>query len=121
LHLWVTTQRPIADPYLGDPGCAWGRIWARPGLDWITRHCITIALLVSLVLWVKLEMHVKTVEGIGPDQDGRSAPAHGDLVRRTGGHHRLRGRPASARLGAAPRVVCGGRLGPDDKMEEQVD
>jgi 3-oxoadipate enol-lactonase/4-carboxymuconolactone decarboxylase len=38
---------------------AWGEVWARPGLDRITRRCITIALLVSLGRWEELEMHVR--------------------------------------------------------------
>ncbi len=38
---------------------AWGEVWARPGLDRITRRCITIALLVSLGRWDELEMHVR--------------------------------------------------------------
>lgn len=49
---------------------AWGEVWARPGLDRITRRCITIALLVSLGRWEELEMHVRAAaaEDLSPDQ-----------------------------------------------------
>ncbi|MGA7172956.1 MAG: 3-oxoadipate enol-lactonase [Candidatus Dormiibacterota bacterium] len=49
---------------------AWGEVWARPGLDRITRRCITIALLVSLGRWEELEMHVRAaaVEDLTADQ-----------------------------------------------------
>jgi len=51
---------------------AWGEVWARPGLDRITRRCITIALLVSLGRWEELEMHVRAAaaEDLSPDQIG---------------------------------------------------
>lgn len=49
---------------------AWGEVWSRPGLDRITRRCITIALLVSLGRWEELEMHVRAalVEDLSPHQ-----------------------------------------------------
>jgi alkylhydroperoxidase/carboxymuconolactone decarboxylase family protein YurZ len=49
---------------------AWGDVWARPGLDRITRRCITIAILVSLGRWEELEIHIRAaaVEDLSPDQ-----------------------------------------------------
>jgi alkylhydroperoxidase/carboxymuconolactone decarboxylase family protein YurZ len=45
-------------------------VWARRGLDRITRRCITIAILVSLGRWEELEMHIwaAAVEDLSPDQ-----------------------------------------------------
>jgi 4-carboxymuconolactone decarboxylase len=38
---------------------AWGEIWTRPGLDRMTRSCITITALVALNRPEELEMHLR--------------------------------------------------------------
>jgi 4-carboxymuconolactone decarboxylase len=48
--------RPFQD-YLTD--VAWGKVWARPGLDRRTRSCLTIALLTALAAENELPMHVR--------------------------------------------------------------
>ena len=48
--------KPFQD-YLTD--VAWGKVWARPGLDRRTRSCLTIALLTALGAENELPMHVR--------------------------------------------------------------
>jgi 4-carboxymuconolactone decarboxylase len=38
---------------------AWGEVWTRPGLDRMTRSCITLTALVALGRLDELELHVK--------------------------------------------------------------
>lgn len=38
---------------------AWGAVWTRPGLDWRTRSCITLALLAGLGRAEELPLHVR--------------------------------------------------------------
>lgn len=49
---------------------AWGEVWARPGLDRLTRRLLTIALLTSLGAEHELELHLRAAldDGVGPDQ-----------------------------------------------------
>jgi 4-carboxymuconolactone decarboxylase len=58
-------DRAIAatDPFTADfqaliTRYAWGDVWARPGLDWRTRSCVTLALLSSLGSEEEFEMHL---------------------------------------------------------------
>ena len=54
-----------ATPLLNAPfvdlitGCAWGEIWTRPGLDRVTRSCITLAMLTALGRFEELPLHVR--------------------------------------------------------------
>ena len=38
---------------------AWGEIWSRPGLDRLTRRCVTLAMLAALHCDDELAMHVR--------------------------------------------------------------
>ena len=59
--------RPFQD-YLTD--VAWGKVWARPGLDRRTRSCLTIALLTALGAENELPMHLQAAirNGVTPEQ-----------------------------------------------------
>jgi 4-carboxymuconolactone decarboxylase len=59
--------RPFQD-YLTD--VAWGKVWARPGLDRRTRSCLTIALLTALAAENELPMHVRAAinNGVTPEE-----------------------------------------------------
>ncbi len=59
--------RPFQD-YLTD--VAWGKVWARPGLDRRTRSCLTIALLTALGAENELPMHVRAAikNGVTPEE-----------------------------------------------------
>jgi len=48
---------------------AWGRVWARPGLDHHTRHLITLALLAALDRREELAMHVAATVRTGVTVD----------------------------------------------------
>jgi 4-carboxymuconolactone decarboxylase len=52
--------------------CAWGEVWARPGLDRRTRSAITLALLVALRQEAELALHVRAARrnGLTPDEIG---------------------------------------------------
>ena len=39
--------------------CAWGEVWARPGLDRKTRSCITLTALIALNHHHELELHLR--------------------------------------------------------------
>ena len=54
--------RPFQD-YLTD--VAWGKVWARPGLDRRTRSCLTLALLTALRAEHEIPMHVRAALGNG--------------------------------------------------------
>jgi len=45
--------------------CAWGLIWARPGLDRRTRSCITLAILTALGRENEIAMHVRAARANG--------------------------------------------------------
>jgi 4-carboxymuconolactone decarboxylase len=49
---------------------AWGTVWARPGMDRITRHLLTIAILAALGKENELAMHIRATRntGVTPDQ-----------------------------------------------------
>lgn len=49
---------------------AWGSVWSRPGLDRVTRHLVTIAILAALGKENELAMHVRATRntGVTPDQ-----------------------------------------------------
>ena len=59
--------RPFQD-YLTD--VAWGKVWARPGLDRRTRSCLTIALLTALGAENELPMHLQAAirNGVTPEE-----------------------------------------------------
>ncbi len=44
---------------------AWGSVWARPGLDTITRHLLTIAMLATLGNHEELAMHIRATRNTG--------------------------------------------------------
>ncbi len=48
---------------------AWGRVWARPGLDQRTRHLITLAMLAALGKHDELAMHVAATVRTGVTED----------------------------------------------------
>jgi 4-carboxymuconolactone decarboxylase len=48
---------------------AWGRVWARPGLDQRTRHLITLAMLAALDRREELAMHVAATVRTGVTVD----------------------------------------------------
>ena len=48
---------------------AWGRVWARPGLDQRTRHLITLAMLAALGKHDELAMHVAATARTGVTED----------------------------------------------------
>ena len=53
-----------ADDFTGDfqeliTRYAWGEIWSRPGLDRLTRRCVTLAMLAALHCDDELAMHVR--------------------------------------------------------------
>ena len=62
LGLWMESQarNPVHDDF-SDFGTkyAFGEVWSRPGLDFRTRSCITIAILTALVRPEYLAMHLK--------------------------------------------------------------
>ncbi|HLX45487.1 MAG TPA: 3-oxoadipate enol-lactonase [Bryobacteraceae bacterium] len=39
---------------------AWGTIWTRPGLDWLTRRLLTLATTAALGRWEEFRLHVRT-------------------------------------------------------------
>lgn len=49
---------------------AWGSVWARPGLDRVTRHLLTITILAALGREHELAMHLRATRntGITPEQ-----------------------------------------------------
>ena len=49
---------------------AWGEVWARPGLERLTRSCLTIALLTALKAEGELPMHVRAAlrNGVTPEE-----------------------------------------------------
>jgi 4-carboxymuconolactone decarboxylase len=49
---------------------AWGSVWARPGLDRVTRHLLTITILAALGKEHELAMHVRATRntGVTPEQ-----------------------------------------------------
>lgn len=49
--------------------CAWGDVWARPGLDRRTRSAVTLALLTALGRERELEMHVRAALRNGLSED----------------------------------------------------
>jgi 4-carboxymuconolactone decarboxylase len=59
--------RPFQD-YLTD--VAWGKVWARPGLERRTRSCLTIALLTALGAENELPMHLQAAirNGVTPEE-----------------------------------------------------
>jgi 4-carboxymuconolactone decarboxylase len=59
--------QPFQD-YLTD--VAWGKVWARPGLDRRTRSCLTIALLTALGAENELPMHLQAAirNGVTPEE-----------------------------------------------------
>ena len=69
--------RPFQD-YLTD--VAWGKVWARPGLDRRTRSCLTLALLTALRAENELAMHVRAAirNGVTPEEI-REAIIHAGL------------------------------------------
>jgi 4-carboxymuconolactone decarboxylase len=48
---------------------AWGSVWARPGLDRVTRHLLTITILAALGKEHELEMHVRATSNTGVTQE----------------------------------------------------
>lgn len=50
--------------------CAWGEVWARPGLDRRTRSAITLAVLTALKCEGELAMHVRAAlrNGLTPEE-----------------------------------------------------
>ncbi len=48
---------------------AWGKIWARPGLDRRTRSCITITALIALNREPELAMHIRAALRNGVTRD----------------------------------------------------
>ena len=49
--------------------CAWGSVWARPGLDRRTRSAITLAVLTALGREHELELHVRAAVRNGLTQE----------------------------------------------------
>lgn len=49
---------------------AWGSVWARPGLDRVTRHLLTITMLAALGKEHELAMHIRATRntGVTPEQ-----------------------------------------------------
>jgi 4-carboxymuconolactone decarboxylase len=49
---------------------AWGSVWARPGLDQVTRHLLTITILAALGKEHELRMHIRATRntGVTPEQ-----------------------------------------------------
>ena len=62
-----STREPFQD-YLTD--VAWGKVWARPGLERRTRSCLTIALLTALGAENELPMHLQAAirNGVTPEE-----------------------------------------------------
>lgn len=48
---------------------AWGSVWARPGLDRVTRHLLTITLLAALGKEHELAMHIRATRNTGVTQE----------------------------------------------------
>jgi 4-carboxymuconolactone decarboxylase len=48
---------------------AWGEIWSRPGLDRLTRRCVTLAMLAALHCDDELAMHVRAALSDGMTTD----------------------------------------------------
>jgi len=48
---------------------AWGSVWTRPGLDYRTRHLITLALLAALGKEHELAMHIRATQNTGVTQE----------------------------------------------------
>jgi 4-carboxymuconolactone decarboxylase len=49
---------------------AWGSVWARPGMDQVTRHLLTITILATLGREHELTMHLRATRntGVTPEQ-----------------------------------------------------
>lgn len=49
---------------------AWGSVWSRDGIDRVTRHMLTIAILAALGKEHELEMHIRATQntGVTPEQ-----------------------------------------------------
>jgi 4-carboxymuconolactone decarboxylase len=63
-----------ADGFTGDfqeliTRYAWGEIWSRPGLDRLTRRCVTLAMLAALHCDDELAMHVRAALSDGMTTD----------------------------------------------------
>ena len=63
-----------ADDFTGDfqeliTRYAWGEIWSRPGLDRLTRRCVTLAMLAALHCDDELAMHVRAALSDGMTTD----------------------------------------------------
>ena len=61
---YVDKALAAADDFTGDfqeliTRYAWGEIWSRPGLDRLTRRCVTLAMLAALHCDDELAMHVR--------------------------------------------------------------
>lgn len=48
---------------------AWGSVWTRPGLDYKTRHMITLALLAALGKEHELALHIRATRNTGVTHD----------------------------------------------------
>jgi 4-carboxymuconolactone decarboxylase len=48
---------------------AWGSVWARPGLDLVTRHLLTICILAALGKEHELAMHIRATSNTGVTQE----------------------------------------------------
>jgi 4-carboxymuconolactone decarboxylase len=63
-----------ASPFTGDfqtflTECAWGSVWARPGLDRKTRSMLTIAMLAALGQQEELKLHLRATPRTGVSRD----------------------------------------------------
>ena len=63
-----------ASPFTGDfqtfvTECAWGSVWARPGLDRKTRSMLTIAMLAALGQHEELKLHLRATQRTGVSRE----------------------------------------------------
>jgi 4-carboxymuconolactone decarboxylase len=97
-----------ADDFTGDfqeliTRYAWGEIWSRPGLDRLTRRCVTLAMLAALHCDDELAMHVRAALS-----DGMTAEELKEVLLQVAIYA---GVPAANRAFAVARRVIDGEAG----------
>jgi 4-carboxymuconolactone decarboxylase len=71
---YVEAALEQASPFSGDfqtfvTECAWGSVWARPGLDRRTRSMLTVAMLAALGQHEELKLHLRATVRTGVSRD----------------------------------------------------
>ena len=96
---------------------AWHDIWGRPGLDHETRRLLVLGMTMGLARWEEFELHCRAADPRrrADREDQGNADAGRDLLRRSGGQHRVQDRrrdPARRR----PRAGAAARSPPTSRV-----